>query len=39
MSIYKSEAWVFLGIFILLYLKIFWKLKSFDWLNKSRDES
>jgi hypothetical protein len=39
MDMFKVELGVFLGIFILLYLKILWKLKSFNWLNKSRGES
>jgi len=34
-SILKPAAWVFLGIFVLLYLKILWKLISFNWKNKA----
>jgi hypothetical protein len=28
-------TWVFGGIFILLYLKIIWKLVSYNWKNKA----
>jgi len=34
MELLKPTSWVFFGIFVLLYLKILWKLISFTWKNK-----
>jgi len=35
MNLIKPTAWVFLGMILLLYLKILWKLIIFNWTNKS----
>ncbi|NLT95077.1 MAG: hypothetical protein GXW85_06005 [Clostridia bacterium] len=34
----NPTLWVFMGIFILLYLKILWKLVNFNWKYKNKKE-
>lgn len=35
----NPTTWVFLGIFMLLYLKVLWKLVSFNWKSQANYRS